>query len=122
MTVTPRLRSSGWSGIFGVGTAAGPRTVIARADSFTGPPRVAMPFNLENDDAESVESVRARSQLGCTSMQHADCSGLCVPAEVGSYLAPIGSWFAMTPIATMLTTLAKNPVLLPTLCSPCIAK
>ena len=43
-----------------MGTAAGPRTVIARADSFTGPPRVAMPFNLENDDAESVESVRAR--------------------------------------------------------------
>jgi hypothetical protein len=50
--------ATGWSGIFGVGTAAGPRTVIARADSFTGPPRAAMPFNLENDDAESVESVR----------------------------------------------------------------
>lgn len=32
------------------------RSVLARADSFTGPPRQAMPFNLETDDAESIES------------------------------------------------------------------
>jgi hypothetical protein len=73
---------TGWSGIFSVGTAAGPRTVIARADSFTGPPRVAMPFNLENDDAESVESVRATRIWICVLLQPAGGGMLhAIPAQ-----------------------------------------
>mmetsp|Transcript_300 Transcript_300/g.869 ORF Transcript_300/g.869 Transcript_300/m.869 type:complete len:363 (-) Transcript_300:524-1612(-) len=52
-------------GLFGAATGAAPRPVLARADSFTGPPSRAIPFNLEMDDAESVESnMWSRTPIG----------------------------------------------------------
>lgn len=90
---------AGWSGIFNIGggnlfgTAGGPRTVLARADSFTGPPQRALPFNLEEDE-ESVDSVRSLAEAGppCRACMHLRINSHdrdCAPVAAGSILIAV---------------------------------